>query len=178
MRGLSNQSERRFFRLCFCCCPAPSVSPKIHRRSVISGIVAIGLGASASVITRTTPGACGAETRGKAIIDRCAQSDGAPFYLAENRERIAGSRGGQISAAWLDWEPQKALEAMDEHGVATAVLYLICSFCGSFTAASKQANELCTLQPKKNATYWGAIGKLVQGHLLAFGCSANYHIRY
>ena len=47
-----------------------------------------------------------------------------PFYLAENRERIAGSRGGQISAAWLDWEPRKALDAMDQHGVATAVLSL------------------------------------------------------
>jgi len=47
-----------------------------------------------------------------------------PFYLAENRERIGGSRGGQISAAWLEWHPEKALEAMDEHGVATAVLSL------------------------------------------------------
>jgi hypothetical protein len=30
-----------------------------------------------------------------------------PFYLAANRERIAGSRGGQISAAWLEWHPQE-----------------------------------------------------------------------
>jgi predicted TIM-barrel fold metal-dependent hydrolase len=47
-----------------------------------------------------------------------------PFYLTENRERIAGGRGGQISAAWLEWESSKALDAMDEHGVATAVLSL------------------------------------------------------
>jgi len=47
-----------------------------------------------------------------------------PFYLAENRDRIAGSRGGEISRAWLDWSPQRSLAAMDEHGVATSVLSL------------------------------------------------------
>jgi hypothetical protein len=47
-----------------------------------------------------------------------------PFYLSENRERIAGSRGGQISPAWLSWTPEQAIAAMDEQGVATAVLSL------------------------------------------------------
>jgi predicted TIM-barrel fold metal-dependent hydrolase len=47
-----------------------------------------------------------------------------PFYLAENRERIAGSRGGQISRAWLEWTPQLTITAMDEHDVRTAVLSL------------------------------------------------------
>lgn len=47
-----------------------------------------------------------------------------PFYLAENRERIAGARGGQISPAWLEWTPEQALAEMDKHGVATAVLSL------------------------------------------------------
>jgi predicted TIM-barrel fold metal-dependent hydrolase len=47
-----------------------------------------------------------------------------PFYLSENREQIAGSRGGQISPAWLSWTPEHAIAAMDEHGVATAVLSL------------------------------------------------------
>jgi predicted TIM-barrel fold metal-dependent hydrolase len=47
-----------------------------------------------------------------------------PFYLAENRERIAGSRGGEISRAWLEWTPQQSLAAMDEHRVETAVLSL------------------------------------------------------
>jgi 6-methylsalicylate decarboxylase len=31
---------------------------------------------------------------------------------------------GKINPAWTDWEPRKALEAMDERGVATAVLSL------------------------------------------------------
>jgi predicted TIM-barrel fold metal-dependent hydrolase len=47
-----------------------------------------------------------------------------PFYLAENRERIAGSRGGQISPAWLNWTPEHAIEAMDKTGVSSAVLSL------------------------------------------------------
>jgi len=47
-----------------------------------------------------------------------------PFYLAENRERIAGSRGGQITPAWIEWTPEKALTAMDQHSVAVAVLSL------------------------------------------------------
>lgn len=47
-----------------------------------------------------------------------------PFYLAENRDRIAGSRGGQLTLAWLEWTPEQALVAMDQHRVATAVLSL------------------------------------------------------
>jgi 6-methylsalicylate decarboxylase len=121
---LRSQSERRFFRRRCCCHPAPSAPPKIDRRSVISGIAAIGLGASASVITRATPALAERRPGAKPQLIDVHNHIVPPFYLAENRERIAGSRGGQISAAWLDWEPQKALEAMDEHGVATAVLSL------------------------------------------------------
>ena len=39
-----------------------------------------------------------------------------PVYLAENRDRV--------SPAALQWEPQKALDAMDAQNVATAVLSL------------------------------------------------------
>jgi predicted TIM-barrel fold metal-dependent hydrolase len=45
-----------------------------------------------------------------------------PFYLAENRDRIAQSRGGQLSAAWLEWTPRRTLDAMDRNNVAAAVL--------------------------------------------------------
>ena len=47
-----------------------------------------------------------------------------PFYLADYRERIAGSRGGEISPAWLTWSPEAALAAMDAHHVATSILSL------------------------------------------------------
>jgi predicted TIM-barrel fold metal-dependent hydrolase len=47
-----------------------------------------------------------------------------PFYLAENRQRIAQSRGGQLSPAWIEWTPERSLARMDEHNVATAILSL------------------------------------------------------
>ncbi len=47
-----------------------------------------------------------------------------PFYLAENHDRIAASRGGRVSAAWLEWSPEAALREMDKHGVEMAVLSL------------------------------------------------------
>jgi predicted TIM-barrel fold metal-dependent hydrolase len=45
-----------------------------------------------------------------------------PFYLDENRERIAKSRGGGLSEAWLRWSPQRSLDAMDQHSVVHAML--------------------------------------------------------
>ncbi len=47
-----------------------------------------------------------------------------PFYLSEYRDRIAGSRGGEITRAWLEWTPEKSLAAMDANHVATAILSL------------------------------------------------------
>jgi predicted TIM-barrel fold metal-dependent hydrolase len=45
-----------------------------------------------------------------------------PFYLDENRERIAQSRGGSLSEAWLRWPPQRSIDALDAHGVTHAFL--------------------------------------------------------
>ncbi len=47
-----------------------------------------------------------------------------PFYLEQNRDRIAASRGGEITRAWLEWSPQQSLDAMDGHGVETSILSL------------------------------------------------------
>jgi predicted TIM-barrel fold metal-dependent hydrolase len=47
-----------------------------------------------------------------------------PFYLAENKERIVASFGGTLGPAWTTWAPERALEALDRNGVATAVLSL------------------------------------------------------
>jgi 6-methylsalicylate decarboxylase len=47
-----------------------------------------------------------------------------PFYLEQYHNRIAAGRGGSVSAAWLEWTPDKALGAMEKFGVATAVLSL------------------------------------------------------
>jgi 6-methylsalicylate decarboxylase len=67
-----------------------------------------------------------------------------PFYLSENRDRIAGSRGGQISPAWLSWTPEQAIAAMDKQGVATAVLSLTSPgvWFGDPQAASKTARRV------------------------------------
>jgi 6-methylsalicylate decarboxylase len=128
---MRNHSGRRFFRRCFCCEPAQPASTEVSRRHMLSGIAAYGLGASVgagfgaagSISAGTSAHAEQQEAAKPPLID-VHNHIVPPFYLAENRERIAGSRGGQISPAWLEWQPQKALNAMDEYGVATAVLSL------------------------------------------------------
>jgi len=77
-----------------------------------------------------------------------------PFYLAENRDRIAGSRGGEITWAWLDWTPERSLAAMDAHNVAIAILSLTTPglWFGDVEAARKTArrfNEYSTELIKK-----------------------------
>jgi predicted TIM-barrel fold metal-dependent hydrolase len=47
-----------------------------------------------------------------------------PFYLAENRDRILAGGGGRMNPAYSSWTPEQAVAAMDQHGVATAVLSL------------------------------------------------------
>jgi len=47
-----------------------------------------------------------------------------PFYLTEYSDRIASSRGGLISPAWLEWTPEKALQEMDRNGIELAVISL------------------------------------------------------
>jgi 6-methylsalicylate decarboxylase len=47
-----------------------------------------------------------------------------PFYLTENRDKIAIARGGKITPAWLERSPQRAIELMDESNVTAAVVSL------------------------------------------------------
>jgi predicted TIM-barrel fold metal-dependent hydrolase len=47
-----------------------------------------------------------------------------PFYLTEYREHITGSLTGAFSPAWSGWRPQWSIDAMDRHGVETAMLSL------------------------------------------------------
>jgi predicted TIM-barrel fold metal-dependent hydrolase len=104
------------FRGCLCCvAPAPA-STALPRRKFLAGMAAVGLAAVA-------PGGTARAAAGRRLID-VHNHIIPPFYLAENRDRIAGSRGGEISRAWLEWTPQQSLAAMDEHGVETAMLSL------------------------------------------------------
>jgi 6-methylsalicylate decarboxylase len=116
--------ERRFSGACLCCRNgSPAISAIVDRRTVLTGMAAVGLAVSAPMIAHAAPAIAEVPATRPPLID-VHHHIVPPFYLAENRERIAGSRGGQISPAWLEWQPQKALEAMDSHGVATAVLSL------------------------------------------------------
>ena len=86
----------------------------ISRRSLLSAVGVAAMGATASMVERALPAL--AETApSKSLID-VHHHFAPPTYVAENRSKV--------SPAALDWTPQKALDAMDAEGVATAVLSL------------------------------------------------------
>lgn len=108
------------------CCGGNGFSLIHHgRRQFVTRLAALGLGAA----TAAGPAALAAGSSPRAdwpaggLID-VHHHHIPPFYVAEQRERIAGSRGGQITEAWLSWTPERALDAMDRSGVATAILSL------------------------------------------------------
>jgi 6-methylsalicylate decarboxylase len=111
---LGGRLSRQFARGCLCCQPDTST---VSRRSVLSGLATTAVAASASSIFAITPviAEASASASGLSFID-VHHHFVPPAYLAENRDRV--------SAAALQWEPQKALDAMDAENVATAVLSL------------------------------------------------------
>src|SRR5262245_24079839 len=121
---MRDQWGRRLFRRCLCCDRGPAAPSSTDKRGVLSGMVAAGLAASGSILARASSALAQPSIVARPRLIDVHHHIVPPFYLAENRDRIAGSRGGHISAAWLEWNPQKTLDAMDEHGVATAVLSL------------------------------------------------------
>jgi len=114
---------KRFFNTCSCCNTALAVSAGIDRRKVLSGMIAAGVGVSTELITDVMPALAQPAIVPRPVLIDVHHHIVPPFYLAENREHLAGPTG-QINPAWTSWEPRKALDAMDEHGVATAVLSL------------------------------------------------------
>ena len=123
----------RSLRGCLCC--AASALAPMRRRQFIAGLTATAL---SSVAAGGRIRAARADTP-RRLIDVHSHII-PPFYLEQNRDRIAGSRGGEISRAWLEWSPQQSLDAMDAHGVATAVLSL--STPGVWFGDAKEANQL------------------------------------
>jgi 6-methylsalicylate decarboxylase len=72
-----------------------------------------------------------------------------PFYLSEYGDRIASSRGGRISAAWLEWTPDNALREMDRYGIDTAVVSLSTpgiwfGEIGRARDAARRCNDYCS----------------------------------
>ena len=97
---------------CACC---DATNPSLGRRGLLTGLTAGLLGAASGAF---------AQTAGPARLTDVHHHFIPPFYLEENRDRIAGSRGGQLSPAWQEWTQEACLSAMDTHGVATAILSL------------------------------------------------------
>jgi predicted TIM-barrel fold metal-dependent hydrolase len=115
--------SRRLFRSCACC--DQPIAFDASRRRLLRGAGAAGLAAAIPSFFESAKPALAQSTPAiqRNIID-VHHHVIPPFYLAENRDRIAGSRGGEITPAWLEWTPQDALAAMDKHGVSTAVISL------------------------------------------------------
>lgn len=86
-----------------------------------------------------------------------------PFFLAENRDRIAAAGGGRINPAYLTWTPEQALAAMDKNGVATAILSLSTAafWFGDRQAAARTARRVNEY-----------IADLARGHKDRFGLFA------
>ncbi len=124
------QKQRKHYRFVSCSKETNEMAAApidAARRKLVSGIAAVGLGAMlTSTVGRYTSafGQTSTPPMEKLRLVDVHHHIIPPFYLAENRDRIATSRGGQITPAWLDWTPQKALAAMDKNGVAVAVLSL------------------------------------------------------
>jgi predicted TIM-barrel fold metal-dependent hydrolase len=83
-----------------------------------------------------------------------------PFYLAEYRNRIAGSRGGDITRAWLDWTPERSLEAMDAHNVTISILSLTTPglWFGDIEAARRTARRFNEYSVELMQKYPGRFG--------------------
>jgi hypothetical protein len=109
---MDNVPGRRFLSGCFCCSSGRDAATDLSRRTVLSGMAAVGVGASASIIARASPALAQAASVSKPALIDVHHHFVPPTYLAENRDRIAGARG-QVSPPWLEWTSQKALDAMD-----------------------------------------------------------------
>jgi predicted TIM-barrel fold metal-dependent hydrolase len=158
MRGPSNRLAG--FRGCLCCREPGFASPIIPRRKFLPGLAATGL--SAMTAAGAPRAAKAAENR--RLIDVHSHVI-PPFYLAENRDRIAGSRGGEISRAWLEWTPQQSLDAMDAHGVETAVLSLSTPgvWFGNPEEArqtARRVNEYCAELSRSHRGRFGLFGAI------------------
>ena len=122
---MPNKSARDSVRDCLSCSSAGGNLISGDRRSFISGIAAVGLGALAC----SSVGGLRSVFAQTPVLPKNSLIDVhhhfvPPFYLAENRDRITTSSGGQINPAWLSWTPEQAIASMDKQGVATAVLSL------------------------------------------------------
>jgi predicted TIM-barrel fold metal-dependent hydrolase len=159
---MSNNSEQpRSARGCPSCNNSGATSISGDRRSFISGIAAAGFSALAcssaghlmSVFAQTPV------VTKKRLID-VHHHFVPPFYISENRDRIAAAGGGRINPAYFSWTPEQAIATMDKQGVATAVLSLpaVAFWFGDRQAAAhtaRRANEYAADLARSNPGRFG-----------------------
>ena len=91
------------------------------RREFLATLAALGLTAITPV--RELIGQTVASVTARGLID--VHHHFVPrFYFLDNRERIAAAAGGRMHPAYASWSCEQTIAAMDELGVATAVLSL------------------------------------------------------
>ena len=79
--------KRRFSGACLCCCNGgPAIPTTVDRRTVLTGMAAVGLAVSAPMIARAAPAVAEVPATKPPLID-VHHHIVPPFYLAENRER-------------------------------------------------------------------------------------------
>jgi hypothetical protein len=83
-----------------------------------------------------------------------------PFYVSDHREHIAAAAGGRTHPAYLSWTVERAIEAMDKNGVATAVLSLTTPgvWFGEARAAAQLARRVNEYAAELVRTHSGRFG--------------------
>lgn len=147
--------KRLLAQISFAPCSCGTHSTDIPRRQFLARSIGLGLGAAGTLSGCSSILSPAAHER-DGLID-VHHHHIPPFYLEEYRERIAGSRGGKISPAWLSWSPEKAIQAMDAANVAMAVLSLSSPgvWFGDQVAAARTARQV--------NEYAAGLGKIYKG---------------
>lgn len=147
-----------FPSISFAPCSCGSATTNLNRRKFLATSISAGIGMAGAL------SGCASVLSSKQKTD-----DGMidvhhhhipPFYLAEYRERISGSRGGKLNPAWLSWSPERALEAMDAAHVSTAILSLTSPgvWFGDAIAAARTARQVNEYAAELGRTHKGRFG--------------------
>lgn len=130
------------------------------RREFLATLAACGITAVAPARTLTAQTAADSAKPGMIDVHHHIVP---PFYLAENRDRIAAAGGGRIHPAFLSWTPEQALAAMDKQGIATALLSLS---AGGGGLGNREAAARMARRVNENAA------DLIRTHVGRFGLFA------
>lgn len=147
--------EDPFRNVRFAPCSCERAADVTPRRRILSGLVGMGLAAGLSACRSASP--VPGHERGAIDVHHHHIP---PFYLEQYRDKVAGVRGGGLSQAWLSWTPEKAIDAMDAAGVATAVLSLTSPgvWFGDVEAARRTARQVNDYAAELGAKHRGRFG--------------------